>query len=77
MKLFSFTTGFGIQNKNKLIIKKLASSGLVDSTFKPCSTMSNLVDVVYDYSNPALLFALTETTNELLLFSALTSKQEC
>ena len=77
MKLFSFTTGFGIQNKNKLIIKKLASSGLVDSTFKPCSTMSNLVDVVYDYSNPALLFALTETTNELLLFSALTIKQEC
>ena len=32
---------------------------------------------MYDYSNPSLLFGLTETTNELILFSALTSKQEC
>ena len=77
VKLFSFTTGFGIQNKNKLILKKLASSGKVDSTYQPCSTLTNLVDVVYDFTNPALLFGLTEVTNELILFSISMSKQEC
>ena len=59
------------------MIKKLASSGQIDSTYQPCSSIHNLVDVVYDYSNPALLFGLTELTNELILFSALTAKQEC
>lgn len=77
VKLFAFQTGFGIQSKNRIVIKKLTSAGQVDSTFQPCFTISNLVDVVYDFSNPSLLFGLTEMTNELILFSALTSKQEC
>ena len=31
----------------------------------------------YEMRNPALIFALTETTNELILFQLLSSKTDC
>lgn len=67
-KLMPITTGFSIANKNKIIVKKLTSSGMVDETYKPCQMVSNIVDTIYDLRNPSLIFALTETTNELVLF---------
>lgn len=53
---------------DKIVIKKLTSSGKVDETFRPCQTVSNLVDVAYETKNPALIIALTEQSNELILF---------
>jgi len=36
VKLFSVTNGFGIKSNNKIVVKKLTSSGLVDETYAPC-----------------------------------------
>ena len=50
------------------MIKKLTSTGNIDETYKACSTLSNLTDVMYDIRNPSLVYALTEDSNELMLF---------
>ena len=60
IKLVSVQTGFGVMFGDKIVIKKLTSSGKVDETFRPCQTVSNLVDVAYETKNPALIIALTE-----------------
>lgn len=77
MKVFSIQTGFGIMSDNKIVVKKLTSSGKIDQTYKPCETVSTLRDVIYDIRNSGLIFALTETSNELLLFKLLTGKGDC
>ena len=68
IKLVSIPAGVAIVNKNKIIGKKFASSGRVDSTYQPCETISNLVDIAYSDANPAQMFALSEVSNELILF---------
>ena len=35
-------------NENKVLVKKLASSGKVDDVFSTCKTISNLKDLIYD-----------------------------
>lgn len=49
VRLFAFFQGFGVQAGNKLITKKLSSSGRVDETYEACTTIQDLVDVVYDF----------------------------
>jgi len=60
IKLVSVQTGFGVMFGDKIVIKKLTSSGKVDETFKACQTVSTLVDVAYETKNPAQIIALTE-----------------
>ena len=77
VNLFSVTNGFGIKSMNKIFVKKLASSGLVDETYAPCQTLANLVDIIYDWKNSAQIFALSEQTNELILFTLSSRTLEC
>ena len=77
IKLFPISMGYGIMHGNKIVVKKLLSSGKVDETFKPCQTAANLRDTIYELRNPTLIYALTETTNELILFSLQSSQADC
>jgi len=38
-KLMAVATGFSITSKNKIVVKKLTSSGVVDETYKPCTSI--------------------------------------
>lgn len=61
---------------NQIVAFKLTSSGKIDETFKPCQTMAQLYDVIYEARNPSLILSLSDA-NELLLFQLVTSKAEC
>ena len=51
-KLYPFTTGFAVLSANSITVKKLNSLGVVDENYAACSTISNLVDIAYDWKNP-------------------------
>jgi len=62
---------------NKIVVKKLTSAGKVDETYKACQTLATLRDVIYEVRNPGLIYALTDTSNELLMFKLVTAQADC
>lgn len=77
LKLYPVSTGFAIMSGNSIVVKKLNSLGVVDESYQACSTLSSLIDMTYDWKNPNQIMALTEASNELLLFTLQGTSHEC
>lgn len=77
VKVFPVQLGFGVIMGNEIIVKRLTSAGKVDQSFSPCQTFLPLSDAVYEFRNPGFIFALTETSNELVIFQLSSGQGEC